>query len=251
MLLAAASSLMGGRAGAAPQDATMTQAAIVVGGRPVPVTKYLAPGTSRRPAVLLLHGSRGFEARIAAYDRYARDLAAAGIDARLVSYYQPGERAAIRAAGSPSRREIRYAQFVDGWVSLIRATAEDARKQDLSSGKVGLLGFSLGGLIAVAAASQPLFSALVVCYGGLPGFYHHSLSSLPPLLAIHGDADRAVPLASGTALVAKAKSLGGPAELALFPNQGHGFDLDLGNRDSDAARGRAVGFLKQWLAPSG
>jgi carboxymethylenebutenolidase len=90
MLLAAASSLMGGRAGAAPQAAAMMQATIAVAGRPVQVTKYLAAGTSRRPAVLLLHGSRGFEIRMAAYDRYARDLAAAGIDAWLVSYYQRG-----------------------------------------------------------------------------------------------------------------------------------------------------------------
>jgi carboxymethylenebutenolidase len=162
----------------------------------------------------------------------------------------PGWSAIISAAGSSSRREIRYAQFIDGWVSQVRAIAEDALKQDLSSGKVGLLGFSLGGFVAVAAASQPLFSALVVCYGGLPDFYHHNLSSLPPLLAIHGDADQAVPVALGTALVAKANSLGGPADLALFKDEGHGFDLDLGNRDSASARGRAVSFLQHWLALS-
>ena len=86
-----------------------------------------------------------------------------------------------------------------------------------SNGKAGLLGFSHGGFIAVAsAAADPRIDAIAVFYGGIPG--HTDLARLPPLLALHGDADRNVPLADGAALVAKARELGiaVPAQEALY-----------------------------------
>jgi carboxymethylenebutenolidase len=231
----------------AAQEIVVAEASVEVAGRALPIRRYLAAGTDRRPIVVLLHGSRGLSNHLPAYDRYARDLAAAGIDAWLFDYAQPDELAAIHSAGSAQRREALYARFGDGWVSLVRTVAAAALKQDSSSGKVGLLGFSLGGFVGVAAASRPLFSALVAFYAGLPAFYHPPIASLPPLLAIHGDADRAVPLSQGAALVARARQLGGAAELAIYAREGHGFDLDLGNRDSASARGRAVAFLRRSL----
>ena len=141
-----------------------------------------------------------------------------------------------------------YAQSIDRWVALVRDAATAAQMDERSSGRVGVFGFSLGGYVAVAAASRPLFSALNVFYAGLPTFYDQPIASLPPLLDIHGDADRAVPLSEGERLVAAAKQLGGVAELAVFHNEGHGFDLDLRNADAAAARQRAIAFASRWLA---
>jgi carboxymethylenebutenolidase len=241
----AAGSLIAGGVNARAAAVTIVRETIVVAGRPLQLTRYAAAGQGKRPAVLLLHGSRGLDAWRRVYERQAADLATAGIDAYLFSYYAPDELKAIAAAGSSAGRETCYARFVDGWVALIRAVANHALKQQQSSGKVGLLGISLGG---IAAASHPLFSALVVFYGGLPDFFRQPIASLPPLLAIHGDADRNVPLAQGVALVAKARALGGAAELTVYKGKRHGFNLDPANRDAAAANLAAQKFLLRSLA---
>lgn len=214
----------------------------------IKVHRYATRGLGKRPAVLLLHGSKGLKANFEAYDRYARDLAASGIDTLLFSYFQPEELKVINEARDGSARHRQYIESIDRWVSLVRSIADSAREHERNSGHVGLLGFSLGGFVAVAAASKPLFSVLTVFYAGLPTFYNHAINFLPPLLDIHGDADRAVSLSQGERLVTLAKRLGGVAELALFRNEGHGFDLDIGNRDAASARQRAIAFTSQWLA---
>lgn len=212
------------------------------------VARYVAAGEGRRPAVLLLHGSRGLDAWKRRYERQAADLASAGLDAYLFSYYAPEELKAIAAAGGSSARVVLYRKFIDGWVALIRAIGDHALTQSRNSGRVGLLGISLGGMVGVAAASHPLFSALVVFYGGLPTFYSQPIAALPPLLVIHGDADRNVPLADGKNLVAKAKAIGGAADLVVYRGERHGFSLDPDNHDAAAANRQAQAFLLKHLA---
>ena len=213
----------------------------------VSVTRYKAPGSGKHPTVLLLHGSKGLNAQIQAYDRYARDLAGQNTDTLVFTYFQRNELKEIDEAHTASVRQAQYARLIDKWTSLIRTIASAARDGDQSTGHVGLLGFSLGGLIAVAAASQPLFSVLTVFYAGLPSFYDHRIMFLPPLLDIHGDADRSISMSQGSKLVETAKHLGGIGELIVFRNQGHGFDLDLANPDATPARRDATAFIARWI----
>lgn len=220
---------------------------INLAGRPIQVTKYRAAGSRKRPVVLLLHGAKGVDAQAVAYDRYARDLAGAGLDAWLFSYYSPSEDLAIQRAAGGFEREALYSQFVDGWVDLVHGVAAKALQQGPGRAKVGILGFSLGGMVGVAAANGADVSALAVFYASAPTFYRPRLTSLPPLLDIHGDLDRSVPLAAGSKLVEAAKHLGGVADMAVYEGQGHGFDLDLTNPASEPARRRAIAFLAQWL----
>ena len=208
---------------------------------------YSVVGGGPRPTALILHGSKGLDAHLEAYERYARDLAAAGVDALLFSYYRPEDMAAINGAPNASVRERYYARSADRWVSVVRAVAKSTRGSGVASANVGLLGFSLGGFVAVAAASEPLFSVVTTFYAGLPEFYDHPIKSLPPLLDIHGDADRSVPLSQGLKLVAAAKHLGGVADVAVFRNEGHGFDLDPANRNASRARQRDIAFTTRWL----
>ncbi len=245
-MLVGAYCIAGGPARADSTASRMVEEINVEGTR-VNLTKFIAPGSGRRPIVLLLHGSRGLDGRIEAYERYAQDLADAHIDAWLFSYFGPEDRSAIKAAGSEAGREAQYARMIDRWVTLVRAVAGVARDHTQSSGRVGLHGFSLGGFVAVATASQPLFSVLTVHYAGLPTFYRHEINFLPPLLDIHGDRDRSVSLKEGSNLVATAKRLGGVAELVVFPGEGHGFDLDPANRDGALARQRAIAFTTHWF----
>jgi carboxymethylenebutenolidase len=105
-----------------------------------------------------------------------------------------------------------------------------------------------GGYLAVAAAAADArVNALVVFYAGIPDARKSSLTRLPPLLALHGDADRNVPPAEGTALVDKARALGSAAQLVVYPGAGHGFDFDPTRDNAKDASARALSFLQQQL----
>ena len=55
-----------------------------------PITVIEAPGDAPRPAVLILHGRDGVRPA-EVYRRYVDELAAAGVDAGLFSYYSPAD----------------------------------------------------------------------------------------------------------------------------------------------------------------
>jgi carboxymethylenebutenolidase len=95
----------------------------------------------------------------------------------------------------------------------------------------------LGGFVAAAtAALDGRVAALAVLYGGMPGKIVPRVKHMPPVIELHGDADRNVPLATGEALVALTKAVGAPAEQVTYPGKGHGFDFI----DNDPATGNAV-----------
>ena len=91
-----------------------------------------------------------------------------------------------------------------------------------SNGRVGLLGFSLGGFIAAQTASDDArIAALAALYAGLPDATAARVKHLPPVLELHGDADRIAPPAKGAELVRIARGLGVPAEQVTYPGRGH------------------------------
>ena len=106
-----------------------------------------------------------------------------------------------------------------------------------SSGRIGLLGFSLGGYIAAnAAARDAHIAALAVLYGGMPDATLVRVKHQPPLIELHGDADQNVPIAKGRQLVALGKSLGADAELVSYAGKPHGFDFS----DTDPTATEAI-----------
>lgn len=215
--------------------------------RPVTVRLYTAPGETTRPAVVILHGRQGLEPFAAAYTRYATAIAGQGLDAYLVSYHSDAD---DKAMHSPDRayRQGTFDQRLQAWSQLVSEVVSFVLSRPASSGRVGLLGFSNGGYLAVASAAQdPRVAALVVLYGGVPGVLHDQLTRLPPRLALHGDADRNVPLSEGQALVVVARALGAPAELVVYPGAGHGFDFDPHSAEAEDTRHRVLAFLWQRL----
>jgi carboxymethylenebutenolidase len=150
------------------------------------------------------------------------------------------------ASTDRAARVTYFGTHLAAWAGRVRAVVSHALARDDSSGKVGLLGFSNGGFLAVqSAAADERVAALVVFYGGLPGGLE--IARLPPLLALHGDADRVIPLSSGQVIVDKAHALGGAAELAVYPGAGHGFDFHSERPDAREATERALSFLQQQL----
>jgi carboxymethylenebutenolidase len=118
-----------------------------------------------------------------------------------------------------------------------------------SSGRIGLLGFSLGGYIAAdAAARDTRIAALAVLYGGMPDAMTAKVKHLPPLIVLHGEEDRNVPIAEGRQLVELGKIAGAEAEFVPYPGKAHGFDFSDTDPATPDAIDRVTRFFQRRLA---
>jgi carboxymethylenebutenolidase len=213
---------------------------------PIVARRTPARDTGKRAAVLVLHGARSIELDPKAYRRYAEALAAAAIDAYLVSYFTPADtRALDRAASTPQSRSAYDTARFDGWSRRVSTLINAVLARPESAGRIGLLGFSLGGFVAAqAAAADARVNALAVLYGGMPDAMVAQVSHLPPTLELHGDDDRTVPLAKGAELVRLARAAGARAEQVTYPGRGHGFDFSDKDPMTADAVARVVRFFR-------
>ncbi|WP_298370458.1 dienelactone hydrolase family protein [uncultured Bradyrhizobium sp.] len=238
VLLAASPSL------AAPAE-TLT---VDAGESPVTLNRFASGRPGKRPAALVLHGSRGFDLRPQAYQRYANALTADGIDAYLVRYYTPADEQAFKTLNTRETREAYETGRFDAWATRVSSVLSAVLAGADSSGRIGLLGFSLGGYVAAAAAARDeRVSALAVLYGGMPDKIAPQVKRLPPMIELHGEADRNVPLASGEALVRLGKSVGAAAEIVRYPGKAHGFDFADNDPMTADAVNRVAGFFQARL----
>jgi dienelactone hydrolase len=139
------------------------------------VTRYAADRVEKRPAVLVLHGNRGVEFSTRAYERDANALASGGIDAYLVRYFTAEDHQALdpKKSARESRDAYTTSRF-EGWTDRISSVVAAILERPDSSGRIGLLGFSLGGYIAAdAAAHDQRVTAIAVLYGGMPDAHGH------------------------------------------------------------------------------
>jgi carboxymethylenebutenolidase len=212
------------------------------------VSRYAAAGSERRPAVIALHGARGVEIKPRAYERYADALTARGIDTYFLRYMTPADRTALASTSHEIREAYETTRF-DGWADTVAATVTTVLGRSNSSGRIGLLGFSLGSYIAAeAAACDTRIAALAVLYGGLPQAMVAKVKHMPPLIALHGEADKNVAIAEGRQLVALAKSVGAETEFVPYPGKGHGFDFSDTDPMSQDAIDRVTRFFQARLA---
>ena len=218
-------------------------------GGPVVLTRDAAASAGKRPAIIVLHGARGVELKPRAYARYAVALSAIGIDVYLARYLTQADQDALdpKTSTSDSREAYETERFED-WTKRISAVVTAIVARADSSGGVGLLGFSLGSFIAAdVAAHDDRVTALVAMYGGMPDAMVTQVKHMPPLLELHGDADRNVPLAKGTELVRLAKALGAPAEQIVYPGRTYGFDFADDDPMTADEIGRVVRFFQARL----
>ncbi|QQO37674.1 dienelactone hydrolase family protein [Bradyrhizobium diazoefficiens] len=232
----------------AARSAPGEQFDVTSGHDSLPVSRYAAAVDGKRPAVIVLHGSRGIELRARAYERYADALTARGIDAYFLRYMTPADMAALTSDAHESREAYETTRF-DGWADTVGATVTDVLDRPDSSGRIGLLGFSLGSYIAAeAAARDSRIAALAVLYGGMPHAMATKVKHLPPLIALHGEADKNVPIAEGRQLVALGKLVGTETEFVPYPGKAHGFDFSDTDPMTQDAIDRVTRFFQAKLA---
>ncbi|KRQ14959.1 dienelactone hydrolase family protein [Bradyrhizobium sp. DASA03076] len=221
---------------------------VTSGGDSLSVSRYAAAGSDRRPAVIALHGARGIELRTRAYERYAGSLTARGIDTYFLRYMTTADMAALTSTSHEVREAYETKRF-DGWADTVAATVTDVLGRSDSSGRIGLLGFSLGSYIAAeAAARDRRIAALAVLYGGMPHAMATKIKHLPPLIVLHGEADKNVPIEEGRQLVALGKLAGADTEFVPYPGRAHGFDFSDTDPMTRDAIDRVTKFFQARLA---
>jgi len=188
-----------------------------------------------RPAVLILHGADGISYGRYPYVKIATALARAGYVAAIVRYF---DRTDTTLANYWTERQ----NFSLWRTTIAEAVGFVSSLRGVDPKRVGLLGVSLGGSLALALASQdPRIRAVVEYYGELPEEYIPHMRRMPPTLILHGEDDRVVSVQAAFKLEALLKKKDVPYEIKIYTGQGHGFK---GAADADALARAAAFFAK-------
>ena len=194
-------------------------------------------GTTRRPAVILLHDAQGLAQESAFLHDLAVVLVQRGYDVEIVHYL---DRSAMTTADGEDRR----AHFRE-WVGTMRDAVSDlARSPGVDTSRIGVVGTGLGGTLALTAGATDARIKAVAEYGAaIPARAASLVQRMPPVLIMHGDKDRAVPLMEAYRIRAICQAVQAPAELEVFYGQNHVIE----GADADALRGKTVAFLDKYI----
>jgi carboxymethylenebutenolidase len=202
------------------------------GGVGITIERFASAASGKRPAVILLHGADGPGYR---YRAAAGQVAAGGYDVFLVHY--------LNRTGQTRASYSTIHQNLPVWTRTVRdAIGYVSQQPGVDSKRIGLLGVSLGGGLALATAQQDSrVRAAVDYFGFVPqGF---GSGRLPPTLVLHGSSDPIVPVSNAYALQTILQARGVPHEVQIYPGQGHGFT---GAAEADASQ-RINAFFGRYL----
>lgn len=175
---------------------------------------YLATPTGEAPApgVVVVHDALGMSTDVR---NQADWLAGEGYIAVAPNLYYWGRR--IRCLISTVRRGERPLSELD-------STRRWLGQRDRCTGKVGVIGFCMGGDFALMMAPRPGVSAASVNYGGATGDLERALPDVCPIVGSFGAKDRwpgmrRVP----ERLESMLDAAGVDHDIKVYPGAGHGF----------------------------
>ena len=204
----------------------MTNESFSSGGQTVPMEVFLPAASGKHPAVLILHGSFGLLPQYGAdIVSFAEALVAAGIAATMPHYLEstktdPG----LGVLELIPKKRPAWRQACSDALTLM---ANDGRFDGM---RLGILGFSLGGNLALSLAMEPPVGAKLKCvvdfFGPMQLLENH-WSKLPPVLIFHGTEDHVVYPSESAYLVEQLESAkkkkGSDYIFESYKGEGHGF----------------------------
>ena len=184
-----------------------------------------AKSTGRVPAMVIAHGSGGVSQGREFW--WASELADVGIAAFVVDSFGPRS---IRETATDQSQLSTAANVADA-LSALRLLATHPR---IDTRRIGVMGFSKGGQVALYTALEPLrraviaddvrFAAHVPLYPYCNDWFVADRITAAPLLVLLGGRDDYTPPAPCHGYVDWFKSKGADASVVVYPNAYHGFD---------------------------
>ncbi len=209
---------------------TETELTIASGNASPTATFVASPEQLPAPGVLLIHDIHGPNAF---YHDLARRLAGAGFMAALPDLFARLEPAAndSREATTTRGRQLDQGQGLED----IRATLAWLQHQEQGTGKVGTIGFCMGGtFVMLTAARQPTPDASVAFYGFpkrqrtpnnpvVPSDESEVMALASPLLAFWGEKDNGVGMDNVEEYRTEVTRHRKAHDFIVYPDVGHGF----------------------------
>ena len=174
-------------------------------------------GRPKGPAILVLHGAGGTLLDGPEMRRVARRLAADGNAVYFLRYFE--STGTLVALDGTMQRHFRT------WLETVRESIDAIQRTRADATPVGLYGYSLGGFLALAAASDNArVGAVVEHAGGVWNSKMDRIQEMPPVLMVHGEQDGRVPFAQyAKPLLPVLRRRAVLVTTRFFPGEGHVF----------------------------
>jgi dienelactone hydrolase len=214
---------------------TVSKISMQSGGHRIRIDKYEASQTAKHPAILVLHGAGGTLLDGPEMRRVARQLAESGHTVYLLHYFN--------RTGTVFGFDAGMQKNFPAWLETVRDAIKFVQQDNADGSPIGIYGYSLGGFLALAAASDhPAVGAVVEHAGGIWNGKTERIKHMPPVLVVHGEQDRRVPFQKyARPLVAVLHQRGGIVKARFFPEEGHVFSA----ASMTEVRAAAVEFFRQ------
>ena len=212
-LASSSSAAAPGEAAARPENLSFES-----GGRKIRADRYSPAGTGSQRTVIVLHGAGGTLFDGPSMKRVARSLAEAGDTVYLLHYFN--RTGTIGALDSMMQKNF------EAWLETLRDGIVWAHgREEKGAQPIGLYGYSLGGFLAIAAASDnPRVGAVTTQAGGIWNSQEKRVGKMPPVLIVHGLQDGRVSLEKyAKQLLRVLRQRGARVETEFVPGEGHVF----------------------------
>lgn len=212
-------------------------------------------GARRAPALIVAQEAFGVNGHIQALcRRYAQE----GYVALAPDLYHRSGTLLTYGYDDPRRREPFSAMTNEGVTMDVEAALGYLRELPAADpGRIGIVGYCLGGFVAFLAACRTDVATAVCYYGGGIVNRREGLKLEPvlgeaekmrvPVLCLFGDRDASIPMDEVEAIRERLGRQPREHEVVVYPGAGHGFACDeRGSYDRDAAQD-AWARTRAWL----